>query len=132
MLKCLGSVQKRERQLYGGRARAPKHLSAGAKKVWQEIVAGYPDDYFQPGATILLEQLCTVIVLGRQLAPLVAECPDDSSIAALYLKYMQACATHATKLRLTVQSSVHRRAGILDEGAPPKGHLLYGSDGVKF
>jgi hypothetical protein len=59
MLKCVGSVQKRERQLYGGRARAPKHLSAGAKKVWQEIVAGYPDDYFQPGATILLEQLCT-------------------------------------------------------------------------
>jgi phage terminase small subunit len=44
----------------GGRPpRAPKHLSAGAKKVWQEIVAGYPDDYFQPGATILLEQLCT-------------------------------------------------------------------------
>jgi hypothetical protein len=118
----------------GSGPRPPRHLPAAERRVWAEIVAGYPLDYFKAGSQFLLEQLCTMIVAARLLVPLVEQNPADPSVAIPYLKLCQGCATHATKLRLTVQSSVHCRSGMLDEPGQPdnaKG-LLFGDGEERF
>jgi hypothetical protein len=104
----------------GSRSPAPpKGLSPGARSVWREIVDSRPPDYFRPGALHLLEQLCAVIALARQLAPEVQERPADTAIAGQYLKFTQTTALLCQKLRLSIQSSTRPVAGILDEGGGP-------------
>jgi hypothetical protein len=98
---------------------APGHLSQGARQVWTEITESRPPDYFRPGSTHLLEQLCTTIDLARQLAPRVQENPLDAGVVGQYLKFTQTTALLSQKLRLSVQSSVHCRNGILSERVTP-------------
>lgn len=117
---------------------APEHLSDDAKKLWKEIVEDRPIDYFRPGALHLLEQLCIMTVAARQVGASLQENPDDEVSAALYLKYTHQCAMHCTKLRLSIQTEVDRKAGQLDEKEPTtkgrkgKSDVLFGSNVVKF
>jgi hypothetical protein len=107
--------------------------------VWKEIVESRAEDYFRPGALHLLEMLCTLIDLARQLAPLVQADPMDAAVAGQYLKFCQTTALLSQKLRLSVQSSTRLEAGILNESGAPKriagkaDRLLFGgSDTVKW
>jgi hypothetical protein len=120
----------------GGRSqrKPPPHLSPGARRVWKEIVEDRPEDYFRPGSLHLLEMLCVVIELARQLAPQI----DDPAVAVRYLKLSATTALLCQKLRLSIQSSTRLEAGILNEpGAPKKvagKDVLFGggSGPVKF
>ena len=121
----------------GGRhPRAPAYLGEVGKTVWREIVECRPVDFFQPGALHLLEQLCVAIVAARGVAKQVQQGPDDADGAKLYMEYMQRCAMHCQKLRLSIQTEVDRKSGKLDEREPKvrkvKDDVLFGGNVVKF
>jgi phage terminase small subunit len=122
----------------GTHPQPPKHLSRGAREVWREIVECRPVDFFQPGSLHLLEQLCVATVAARQIAETVEESPDDQAAAGLYLKYMQRCAMHCQKLRLSIQSALRTESGKLDEKEPSvrgrkgKADVLYGGNVMRF
>jgi hypothetical protein len=122
----------------GKHPRPPGYLSEDEKAVWHEIVACRPVDFFQPGALHLLEQLCVAMVAARRVAQSVQERPDDAESAKLYMEYMQRCAMHCQKLRISVQTEVDRKSGKLDEKEPTvrgrkdKSDVLFGGNVVKF
>jgi hypothetical protein len=116
----------------------PKHLSKAAQAVWREIVECRPVDFFQPGALHLLEQLCVVVVAARKVGELIEGDPLDADAAKLYTEYMQRCAMHCQKLRLSIQSALRTESGKLDEKEPTargrtgKDDVLYGGNVLRF
>jgi hypothetical protein len=123
----------------GGRhPEPPKNLSAAAQKLWREIVEDRPVDFFRPGALHLLEQLCVAVVAARQVARCVEENPLDANAERAYTNWMQRCAMHCQKLRLSIQTEVDRKSGQLDEKEPSRkgqkreSDVLFGNNVVKF
>jgi hypothetical protein len=102
----------------GVHPKPPENLSKPAKAIWHEIVDCRPADFFKPGALHLLEQLCVATVAARRVADLVEEDPSDQRAATTYTMYMQRCAMHCQKLRLSIQSALRTEAGELDEKEP--------------
>jgi hypothetical protein len=78
------------------------------------------------------------MVAARRVAQSVQERPDDAESAKLYMEYMQRCAMHCQKLRISVQTEVDRKSGKLDEKEPTvrgrkdKSDVLFGGNVVKF
>ena len=87
----------------------PAGLSPAAAKLWKEIVAARPAGYFDAGNLPLLKSY--VVLLD------ILEKADVGS--ATHRRLLSSAVNLATKLRLTVQANVHRRAGILDEKPRP-------------
>jgi hypothetical protein len=123
----------------GGRhPEPPKNLSAAAQKLWREIVEDRPVDFFRPGAAHLLEQLCVAVIAARHVAQHVEQNPLDADAERAYTNWMQRCAMHCQKLRLSIQTEVDRKSGKLDEkegtrrGRKGKDDVLFGSNVVKF
>jgi hypothetical protein len=111
----------------------PEHLSDAAVKIWARVLSSKPANWFDEGSLPLLAQYCDLVaeqaemVLRRrgldQLKPvdglerselLKARVAINQSIRG----YAATSTTLATKLRLTVQNTIDRRSGILDEKAP--------------
>jgi hypothetical protein len=122
----------------GNHPQPPKHMSKAAQRIWREIVNCRPIDFFQPGALHLLEQLCVVTVAARRVAEMLEEDPANPEYASLYNNYMQRCAMHCQKLRLSIQSALRTESGKLDEKEPKakgqkgKAEVLFGGNVVKF
>jgi hypothetical protein len=111
----------------------PEHLSQKARKIWARVISTKPADWFDEGSLVLLAQFCDLaaeqakLVLQRneleQLKP--ANLLDRTEVLKARLdvnkairEFALASTTAATKLRLTVQNTIDRRSGILDEKQP--------------
>jgi hypothetical protein len=85
-----------------------------------------------------LEQLCVAVVAARVVARDVEQDPRDEDAARAYMNWMQRCAMHCQKLRLSIQTEVDRKSGQLDEKEPSRkgqngeSDVLFGSNVVKF
>ena len=52
-------------------------MSAAARRIWRQIVADRPADWFRPGSLLLLEQLCEIMVAQREALAELARTPGD-------------------------------------------------------
>jgi hypothetical protein len=87
------------------RPKPPVDLPPAAAKLWTDIVADRAPGYFDPGSQPLLKAYVRCLVFL-----------ENAEVGSAPHRRLLSCAmTLATKLRLTVQANVHRRAGILDE-----------------
>ena len=95
----------------------PARLSPTAAKLWVEIVQARPPGHFDAGALPLLASYCRVL-----------DQVDTVEVGTtVHTRLVKRAVTLATKLRLTVQQNVHRRAGELDERSPALSPLLGGN-----
>jgi hypothetical protein len=99
-----------------GKAPAPPaHLDADAKRIWQQITASRPPDFFTVGALPLLEAYVTALVMHRWYMDLWKR---DAINRDGFVKPIAALNANlsmlATKLRLAI-TSVDKRSGILTE-----------------
>ena len=90
----------------------PRHLSAAAKRLWEAIVSDRPADWFRPGSYELLEQYCEFTVQQRRAIKTLRNAEDeDYGLALAATKSLTTMLTAlASKLRLTVQADIDRRA----------------------
>lgn len=106
----------------GKRQTAPDWLTDEAKGHWKRIVASKPIGWFDEGSLPLLAQYCETLVRARQLAEALRDVPTgEKGAQALEVRLMGingSCLSLATKLRLSVQSSVDRKSRMLDESGP--------------
>jgi hypothetical protein len=108
----------------GQKPAPPKHLSAKAKRIWQEIVNDRPADWFRPGSLLLLEQLCCTMVGQRDVLVQLERDPCNTNLMKVAKDYATIINATATKLRLTVQNDVHRDSRKIDEREPGSDPLL--------
>jgi hypothetical protein len=105
----------------GAPPRAPAHLSKAAKVLWAEIAASKPADWFDAGSGVLLGNYCEVAVQARGVAKRLerlrkATAWDEAKAWEKRLAMLtRTLSMLATKLRLSVQSSVDRKSRKLDE-----------------
>jgi phage terminase small subunit len=104
----------------------PSYLSPDAKKLWREVVASRPSDYFRPGSLQLLEQFCETMVAQRWALALLATATKSGDLAAVraatqIAKTLAAIVNSTSiKLRISAQAEIARRSGLLNEpGAEP-------------
>jgi hypothetical protein len=107
--------------------------------LWVEIVEARPADYFQPGSLYLLEQFCMIAVVQRSVlakmaraakAGNIGEFSDAVRVAKDLAGVLNAT---ATKLRITVQSTIDRKSAQRHETEPQienGAHLLGGGPRV--
>jgi hypothetical protein len=90
----------------------PKHLSAPAKRLWIEIVADRPIDWFRPGSFELLEQYCEITIQQRQAIKALQASNELEYLGRLRVvrDLASVLTSLAGKLRISVQNDVHRRA----------------------
>lgn len=100
----------------------PDWLDEEARAHWRGIVASKPLGWFDAGSLPLLAQYCATLVRARQITEHIATVPLDEKGAYAAEVRLQglngSCLALATKLRLTVQSSVDRKSRLLDESGP--------------
>jgi hypothetical protein len=111
---------------------APEYLSHEARQYWEGIVAARPVDFFTEGNLQLLEQYCRTLVLLRRASDLldtidVADAGHFAEQVTVVCRLTTMAVMLATKLRLTVQSSIRGDAGIFSERAAPRSPLLGGN-----
>jgi len=101
-------------------------LAPGEAVLWLQIVQAKPAGWFEAGFLHLLSLYVRTVVLAARVAAAAAAADDVGSQASGRLcRRLVALNTSAvglaSKLRLTVQASMHRRSGMLSEpgaGAP--------------
>ena len=111
----------------------PEHLSDDARRLWAKILASRPADWFEEGSLPLLAQYCDLVAeqakLVQQRNELVRLKPVDimdrtaivtarSRLGKSIIEHSAQCSSLALKLRLTVQNTIDRRSGVLDEKQP--------------
>jgi hypothetical protein len=125
----------------------PPHLSEPAARLWFTITTAKPADYFDAGSEPLLETYCETTAHVNWLAAELNRARSSRMKAAtakeqyfklagvkdLERRICQLGATQgklAAKLKLTVQSTIHRKSGkILERGTGDSllgGEALYG------
>jgi hypothetical protein len=104
----------------------PKHMPVHARRIWQAIVDDRPSDFFRPGALLLLEQLCCVMVAQRVALAQLAKQPDNPELIKAVKDYATIVNSTAVKLRLTTQADVERHSRKVDEKEAPPDVLLAG------
>lgn len=98
------------------RLAAPGHLSAAARRVWDEVVGSRPAEFFTRGEVPLLETYCTASAEHRRLAAIVCglDPVGDLDTLAKLTRLMDAHALRigaaATKLRLSTQARYDAKA----------------------
>ena len=98
-------------QKSAGPPKAPRYLSPPARKLWKEIIAARPNDFFMPGSLQLLEQFCEVMIAARQAQIKLSETPLDAQSASLMRRLSVLSMQLASKLRLTLQASMRSDSG---------------------
>jgi len=104
----------------------PADLAPAEAQLWLAIVQAKPAGWFDAGSLHLLTLYVRTAVLAARVAAAAAAADDVTSPASGRLcRRLVALNTSAvglaSRLRLTVQASVHRRSGMLSEpgaGAP--------------
>ena len=114
----------------GQHPQPPKGMPEPAAAIWREIVETRAVDYFKPGSLHLLEQFCRLVVVQRYNLDMLETNPGSSRHLDIVTRASTALTTLATKLRLSIQSSVgqntpERGTGRLEE-TPPKSDSLLG------
>lgn len=105
----------------------PKGISPRAKRIWRDIVTSKPFDWFEAGSLVLLRSYCVIAADAQELEERSLEVGVRSEAVMESLRRSAlAMTTIATKLRLTVQSSLDRRSGQKDEKGPAKLTLIGG------
>jgi hypothetical protein len=88
----------------------PKSLKPAVARIWREIAAAKPADWFDGATLRLLRRYCRTLGQAEAVADeldAVAVSSDAARILERRLVALNAsCTTMATKLRLTVQSTV--------------------------
>jgi hypothetical protein len=87
-------------------------LSVPAKRLWSEITSDRPADFFRPGSFELLELYCELTIrLRGAVKELKAVSAEDCPVKLRAVKDLSTVlVVLATKLRLTIQADVDRRA----------------------
>ncbi|HEX2526171.1 MAG TPA: hypothetical protein VHL31_07700 [Geminicoccus sp.] len=111
---------------------APAALNQEARQHWERIVAARPDDYFAEGNLQLLAHYCRTLVLLRRASDLLdtidaADVGHFAEQVEIVSRLTTMAVMLATKLRLTIQSSVRGDAGILSERRTSGSPLLGGN-----
>jgi hypothetical protein len=101
-------------------------MPAQARRIWTAIVDDRPSDFFRPGALLLLEQLCCVMVAQRAALVQLAKTPGNPDLIKAVKDYATIVNSTAVKLRLTTQSDVERHSRKVDEKEPTADVLLAG------
>jgi phage terminase small subunit len=110
----------------------PRHMNQEAQEHWKRIVAARPIDFFSAGNLPLLEQYCRTLVFLRQASDLLdtidaADVGHFAEQTAVVSRLTTMAIVLATKLRLTVQSTVRGDASIL-RGKPASRSPLLGGN----
>ena len=113
----------------------PDGFGEAESKIWRAITRQKPLGWFDAGSLPLLGQYCRTVVLAeRTAAGLMGMAIDDPmaiEVGKHLVRLNGSITTMATKLRLSVQGSVDRRAGMLaetnDEAASISDNLLGGA-----
>src|SRR5688572_17988830 len=93
----------------------PRGMSPQARRIWQEIVADRPADWFRPGSLQLLRQFCEVSVAQHAALADLTAAPDDDDVVARVKTLAGILNATSIKLRLSVQADVDRRSRRVDE-----------------
>jgi phage terminase small subunit len=115
----------------GGEApEPPSYMSAEARKVWREITASRPVDFFDAGSAVLLESFVVFAVHGRAVLKRMADAgeTDNGRLTRQAALIGATLAALASKLRLTVQARVDRKSRIVDEDNRGAADDLLGGD----
>jgi phage terminase small subunit len=115
--------------------KAPAHLSAAAKRLWDEVVLDRPQDHFRPGSMQLLASFCEVTsVLDRLWKAEVASRGDPERHSVVVRRICSLAATQARlcgDLRLTPRANVERHSAKRDaRGLWTRDPLLQGKKAV--
>lgn len=114
----------------------PAGFGEAESKIWRDIVRQKPLGWFDAGSLPLLGQYCRTLVLAERAAAHMMLLPVDDAEAVAFGKHLarlnSSVTTIATKLRLSVQGSIDRRAGMLAETneLPDAGDNLLGGAAV--
>jgi hypothetical protein len=104
----------------------PQGMSPQARRIWQEIVADRPADWFRPGSLQLLRQFCEVSVAQHAALADLTAAPDDDDVVARVKTLAGILNATSIKLRLSVQADVDRRSRRVDEREASADVLLGG------
>jgi hypothetical protein len=122
----------------------PKHLAPAAAKLWREVTASRPPEFFRPGATTLLAQFCELSVLQQGYLAMLREDPHNPELQRTVCTMQAPINSLATKLRLAISAAIaDNRSGILNEKGDPadqpmgrtrrsKSDVLFGGNVVRF
>jgi hypothetical protein len=109
---------------------APEYLSDKAKSLWKNVVSCKPPGWFDEGNYPLLAMFCDLVATAEELAAQRGALkPLDREAARLGRRHLAtalAATTLGVKLRLTVQNTIDRRSGRLDETGWADNPLLRG------
>jgi hypothetical protein len=113
---------------------APEYLSDKAKSLWKDIVSCKPPDWFDEGNLPLLAMFVDLVTTAEELSAQRAALPvlhrEAARVRRQHLATLLAATTLAVKLRLTVQNTIDRKSGMLNErGWSPDDRLFRGRDG---
>ena len=117
----------------GERPRPPKGLIATARALWVQIVADRPIDFFRPGQLHDLadycQKQCEAERITRELVRTRIGGKDYADLQRMAARNTAMVLALGTKLRLTVQASVERHSGKIDERGDESAHdpLIGGS-----
>lgn len=102
----------------GGKVpQVPRYFGELEAECWREIVRSKPVGWFDPSSLRLLSQYCYTIVAAQKAAIRVSEA-DPAVVSELIKDLVRLngnCTTLATKLRLTVQTQVDSKSGMIAE-----------------
>lgn len=88
-------------------------MSAAGRRIWREIVASKPIDWFEAGSLHILrhhaENVASADRVSRQLARVKVGTTEFRELTGDARRLGAAIATSARQLRLTVQHSIDRR-----------------------
>jgi len=110
----------------------PADLLPGEVKLWVEIVQSKPAGWFDAGSLLLLELYAYTAIQAARVAAALSDVGDiGSPVAGRLCRRLVALNNStvglASRLRLTVQATVHRKSGMLSEpGAGETDPLLGG------
>lgn len=105
-------------------ARPPKSLSPPARRIWREIVASKPGDWFDAGQLGLLalhvETMARANEVQARLATMDVTSPEFDRLSKTLRVLLGSVATSARQLRLTAIATIDRagRDGRIDERGP--------------
>ena len=111
--------------------RPPRDLDATAARLWRDIAAVQPADFFRPATLRLLSRFCRLAVYSEKLHDALDAAEIGSQDARQLLRQVIAANSSlgilASKMRLTTQGSIDRRSGHLGERGADRDRLLGGS-----
>ena len=97
----------------------PRDLKPEAAKLWWAIANERPVDWFNPATLRLLRRFCRTALYVERLHDALDEAEIGGEAAKLLLKQVLAANANlgvlAAKMRLSVQATIDRRAGQLNE-----------------